>query len=195
MRCLATSAPLRRSKTRMLQRERSPRPLAPVEECSVKSYSLSHLSDPALLRGLAMVVANERAATADVLAHIAEVDERKLYLPAAYPSMTAYCMGGLGLAEDAAAKGPHAAGAGRRCPELFAAVADGRLHLSGLALMAPYLGRGNAAELLAAAAHKSKAEIAQLLAERFPKLPVPEQITARAPERTIDSGNQPAPRH
>ena len=48
-------------------------------------YSLSHLSDQALLRDLAALVTRDRATTADLLAHLAEVDARKLYLPAAHP--------------------------------------------------------------------------------------------------------------
>jgi len=46
----------------------------------VKRYLLSHLSDESLLRGLIALVAQDRATTAEMLAHIAEVDERKLYL-------------------------------------------------------------------------------------------------------------------
>ena len=53
------------------------------------AYSLSHLTDQVLLCKLAAVVARERGDGAEVLAHLAEVDERKLYLPAAYPSMYA----------------------------------------------------------------------------------------------------------
>src|SRR5438552_8405873 len=64
-------------------------------------YSLSHLSDRALLRDLAALVAHDRATTARLLAHLAEVDERRLYLPAAYPSMFAYCVHELRLSEDA----------------------------------------------------------------------------------------------
>ena len=33
------------------------------------------------------LVAKDRATTAELLAHLAEVDARKLYLPAAHPSM------------------------------------------------------------------------------------------------------------
>ena len=58
---------------------------------TVKTYSLSHLSDQALLRDLAVLIARDRTTTAALLAHIAEVDARKLYLPAAYPSMFALC--------------------------------------------------------------------------------------------------------
>ena len=43
-----------------------------------------------------------RRTTAALLAHIAEVDARKLYLPAAHPSMFSYCVEELGLSEDAA---------------------------------------------------------------------------------------------
>ena len=45
----------------------------------MKRYSLAHVSDDALLRDLASAISRERTATADVLAHIAEVDARRLY--------------------------------------------------------------------------------------------------------------------
>jgi hypothetical protein len=70
----------------------------------VKRYSLSHLSDESLLRGLIALVAQDRATTADLLAHIAEVDERKLYLPAGYPSMYLYCVDALHMSEQTAYK-------------------------------------------------------------------------------------------
>ena len=55
----------------------------------MKNYSLTHLSDETLRRELSAAAANESQATAELLAHIAEFDERKLFLPAAYPSMLA----------------------------------------------------------------------------------------------------------
>ena len=135
----------------------------------MKAYSLTHLSDQTLLHDLAALIARDRATTARLLAHLAEVDARKLYLPAAYPSMFAWCVGELRLSEDAAFKRIKAARAARRFPAIFAAVADGRLHLSAVVLMAPHLTEDTAHELLAAAAHRSKSEIGQLLAERFPR--------------------------
>jgi hypothetical protein len=45
----------------------------------VKSYSLSHLSDQILLRDLSALLAQDRTTTAALLAHIAEVDARRLY--------------------------------------------------------------------------------------------------------------------
>src|SRR5207245_11202880 len=52
---------------------------------------------------------------------------------------------------------------------IFDALADGRLHLTAVGLMAPYLTPENAAELLGAAAHRTKAGIEELIAGRFPQ--------------------------
>src|SRR5262245_31687775 len=143
----------------------------------MKSYSLTHLSDESLRRELFAAAANENRATADLLAHIAEFDERKLYLPAAYPNMIDYCVGELRLSLDSAAKRLQVARVGRRCRGVFHALAEGRVHLSGLVLLAPHLTPESADELLGASQHKSKAEIELLLAERAPKMELPADVT------------------
>ena len=141
-------------------------------------YTLSHLSDHTLLHDLAALVTCDRATTAKLLAHLAEVDARKLYLPAAYASMYAYCLGELHMSEETACRRIRAARAARDFPAIFAAVADGRLHLSAVVLLAPYLTVENAAELLEAATHNSKSEIERLLANRFPRPDVPTRLEA-----------------
>ncbi|MBI5711248.1 MAG: HNH endonuclease, partial [Candidatus Eisenbacteria bacterium] len=98
-------------------------------------YSLSHLPDPVLLRELATLVARERVTTAALLAHLAEVDARRLYAPAGHPSMFSYCVHQLHLSEEAAFKRIHAARTARRFPALFAMLADGRLHLSAIVML------------------------------------------------------------
>ncbi len=135
----------------------------------MRAYSLSHLTDPELLRGLASLVAQDRATTATLLAHIAEFDTRRLYLPAGYPSTFAYCVHELRLSEDAAYKRIQAARVARQFPVIFEALADGRLHFSAVGLLAPCLTPENADELLAAATHRTKAEVAELIARRFPR--------------------------
>jgi len=142
----------------------------------MSKYSLSQVSDAALARDLAAAVALDRASTADLLAHVAEFDARKLYAPAAHPSMFSYCVHELKLSEEAAFKRIHAARAARRFPAIFSAVADGRLHLSAVVMLAPHLTPENRAELLTAATHRSKAEIERLMAERFPRPDLPEQV-------------------
>ena len=118
-------------------------------------FSLTHLSNEVLCRELSTKAAREKEASTELLAHIAEFDERKLYPPAAYESMLAYCVGELGLSRDEAKQRIHIARAGRACPGVFEALEEGRIHLTGLRLLAPHLTPDNAGDLLSAAAHKS----------------------------------------
>ena len=129
----------------------------------MKSFSLSHVPDPVLLHDLAALVARDRATTAALLAHIAEVDARRLYVPAGHPSMFSYCVQELGLAEEAAFKRIRAARTARQFPAAFVAVAEGRLHLSAVVVLSSYLTPENAGELLSAAEHQSKAGLERLL--------------------------------
>src|SRR5881409_97749 len=135
----------------------------------MRGYSLSHVSDQVLLRDLASLLARDRALTAAVLAHLAEVDARRLYVPAGFPSMFLYCVYELHLSEDAAYKRIQAARAARQFSAIFEAVAEGRLHLTAVNLLAPHLTPENAGALLDAAAHGTKSEVEQLLAESFPR--------------------------
>jgi hypothetical protein len=142
----------------------------------VNRFSLTHLSNEALRRELTTKAARENEATAELLAHIAEFDERKLYLPAAYESMLAYCTGELQLSEDAAKKRIQVARVSRGCPAVLEALESGRVHLTGLRLLAPHITPGTAEELLTAATHKTKEAIERLLAERSPRLDVPAMV-------------------
>jgi hypothetical protein len=135
----------------------------------MRAYELDHLDDRGLLGALAGLVAQERTATTALLAHLAEVDARRLYLPAGYPTMFAYCVDELHFSEDAACKRIRAARAARQYPALFEALADGRLNLSGVVLLAPHLTEGNASELIVAAAKRRRADIEEMLARRFPR--------------------------
>src|SRR5438105_7996758 len=130
------------------------------------TYEPTPLSDPALLRGLPYLTDQHRTTTASLLAHLAEVDARKLYLPAACPSMFHYCVRELRLSEDEAYKRVRAARAGREYPAIFVALAEGRLHLSAVVLLAPHLTPENASELVSASFGKPRFAIQRLLAER-----------------------------
>ncbi len=67
-------------------------------------HALSHLGDAELLRDFRDLVAQDRAVTAALLARLAEVDARKMYAPAGYPSMEAYCVHELRFSDDMAHK-------------------------------------------------------------------------------------------
>jgi hypothetical protein len=139
----------------------------------VRNYSRLHLSRPALARQLVTNTAGCNEQTADQLADIAEFDERRQYLEESHPSMTSYCIHVLHLSDDSARKRIHAARAARQYPAIFEMVADGRLNLSGVVMLAPYLSPAHADELLAAAAFKTRLEIDQLLDQRFSRASQP----------------------
>ena len=131
-------------------------------------YSLTHLGNRELLRNCDALVARDCATTAELLAHIAEIDARKAHVPEGFRTMLDYCLEHLHLSKDAALKRIQAARAARQFPAIFEAVGGGRVHLTGVGLLVPYLTPENAGALLTAATHRSKEEIQRLLAERFP---------------------------
>jgi hypothetical protein len=150
----------------------------------MQSYSLSHVHDSVLLQDLASLAAHDRITTATFLAHIAEVDARKSYAPAGYSSMFAYCVEELHLSEDATAKRIQAARAARRFPALFTALAEGKLHLTAVWLLAPHLTAENVGELIEAATHRKKSDVEELVAGRFsPPRPRVRLLTPIAPPR------------
>src|SRR5260370_34724922 len=105
-------------------------------------YSLSHVANDVLLRDLAKLVSQDRATTAALLAHVAEVDERRLYLRAAYASMFLYCVRELHMSEDTAFRRINVARTARQFPVIFQAIADGKLNLTSVLLLAPRLTPG-----------------------------------------------------
>ncbi len=135
-------------------------------------HSSPHPSDQATLRKLVELSARERARVARLLGEIGEVEARGLYRSEGYPSMLAYCES-LNMDEPEA----HicAARVAREYPSVFDAIADGRLHLAAVGLLAPFLTAENAVELFAAATHKGESEIEALLTERFPGATFPPQ--------------------
>ena len=134
---------------------------------------LRAVSDEQLLSGLFEVLEKTRHDEADLVAHIAEVDARKLYAREASPSMFAWCTATLHLSEAEAYLRIAAARASRRHPILLAMLADGRLHLSGIERLAPHLTEANREALLERAVHKTKREIEELVAELAPRPAAP----------------------
>lgn len=127
------------------------------------------LSDDDLLRRLTEVVRQSRRVEAELVALIAEVDARRLYAREAMPSMFAFCTEVLHLSEPEAILRIRVARASRQHPMLLTELREGRLHLSGIALLAPLLTRRNRESLLRRAVHKSKEQIRELVAEVAPR--------------------------
>jgi hypothetical protein len=110
--------------------------------------SLSVLSDHDLLERVRSLTTREREATAALVAHLAELDERKLYLGEGYSSLFAYCTGALHLSDGEAGNRIEAARAARRFPVILERLADGSLHLTAVRLLAPHLTVENHEQVL-----------------------------------------------
>src|SRR2546421_1994677 len=98
---------------------------------------IERLSDEALLDATRALLKRACDVEADLLVHLGEIDERKLYLPRAHPSLFAFCVEELGFSEDAAYNRIFVARAARRLPALIEALRSGKVHLGGLRLLAP----------------------------------------------------------
>jgi hypothetical protein len=145
--------------------------------------SLADLSERQLLERFDDLVRRDRANTAQLLVHIAEIDARKLWAKHACSSMFAFCMERFHMSESVTAKRIWAARTARRFPVILQMVAKGELHLSGINRLSKYLTESNHRSLLCRAKHKSSREIDVLVAELAPRPDVPSRIRA-LPRRT-----------
>jgi len=140
--------------------------------------SLRNLDKDNLLRDFSALVEKDRRDTATLLAYIAEIDQRKLYLEHAYPSMFAFCTKRFHMSEAVAARRIRAGRATCRFPCILGMVARGELHLSRIHQLAGHLTDENYEEVLRRARHRSMREIERLIAEISPKPDVPSSIRA-----------------
>ncbi len=145
---------------------------------------LESIPDDELLRRLAELLHQSRRTESDLVAHIDEVDERKLYAREASPSMFAYCTDVLHLSEAEAYVRIAVARASRKHPVLLTMLADGRLHLTGIALLAPHLTLENRDALLERATHRTKRQIEVLTAELEPQPDAP-AVMRKLPARPV----------
>jgi len=135
--------------------------------------SFAQLSDSQLIAEVKTLAAAERRATSQLIAALVELDERRLYLGEGCSSLFAYCTQVLHLSEHAAYGRIEAARIARRFPVVLDQLADGSLTLTAIALLGPGLTAENHHELLAAARHKSKREVEQLVAAIRPQPDAP----------------------
>jgi len=140
------------------------------------SDELRALSDDELLRRLSALLGQSRRIEWELVAHIGEVEQRRLFAREACESMFVYCTDILHLSEHEAYLRIAAARAARDHPMLLTMLSDGRLHLSGIGKLAPHLTVANRATLLARATHKSKRQIQVLVADLAPRPDVPASI-------------------
>jgi hypothetical protein len=136
----------------------------------------TRLSDPDLIAEVTRLAQGERDATVTLVAHLAELYGRRLHERAGYGSLFTYCLGALRLSESAAYDRMKAVKVARRYPAVLRMLADGRVNLTTIRLVAPHLTRANHVELLDAVAGQRKRRVREVLAQRFPQPDVPSSI-------------------
>ena len=109
---------------------------------------VSLLPDSCLLEEVDRLARVERAASVELIAALAEVDRRRLFAPAGYSSLFAYCTQRLLLSEGAAYSRIEAARASQRFPTILTALSDGAITLSTIGLIARHLTPDNCATII-----------------------------------------------
>jgi hypothetical protein len=133
------------------------------------------LTDEALLARVQVLAGKEREATAELVAHLAELETRMVLAAEGY-SLFTYCTQALRLAEHSAYNRIEVARLARRFPAVLNLLADGALTLSTARLLAPHLTDANHRDVLAEATGKSKREVEELVARLSPRPDVPATI-------------------
>ena len=146
------------------------------------------LSDRELLDRLAALAGQERATSAELIAHLAVLDARPaLYAAQGFGSLFSYCTGALRLSEDAACSRIEAARACGQFPVALDLLASGALTLTALRLLRPHLTPQNHQAVLTRASGRSGREIESLVAELAPRPDV------RSTVRRLPAIESPAP--
>ena len=160
------------------------------------THALTALTDDELLSNVRDLVGRERAATAQLIAALAELDARRLYLGQGYSSLFTYCTQALHLSEHAAYGRIEAARAARRFPMVLDLLAEGALTVTTLCLLARHLTPENHRAALDSAKFQSKREVERQVAALHPLPAVPPVVRKLpAPKRrllvgTLDSSAQ-----
>src|SRR3990172_1292883 len=118
--------------------------------------------DQALVSRTTALAAREREARADFIVHLAELDRRRLYLSAGFPSLFAWLTDHLRFSRASAFRRVTAARLHARMPAVGAYLREGRLSLTKLCLLREVLEPESFLALLNQAASMTEKEVEEL---------------------------------
>ena len=143
-------------------------------------WVLVGVSDAALQEELKRLLESGARTEARIVAHLAEVETRRLDLSIGASSLFDYCLNWLGLSNNEAFHRITAARLARRFPIIFELLERRDVHLTAVCLLRDHLTHENHEQLLREVSGKTKRQIEQLLVARFPQAHVP-----RRPSQSI----------
>jgi hypothetical protein len=139
------------------------------------------LSSTEVIAGLEREVAGERAASARVLAWLAEVERRRLYLELGYSSLFAYCLRALGFSEDETCNRTGAVRAVIEYPPVLDMIEARAITMTTARLLYPHLKQqADPLAVLRSAAGKTRREVEVMIATLSPQ-PDASTVLRRAP--------------
>src|SRR6188768_4376928 len=138
--------------------------------------SLARLTDASLHSETKRLVGSSNALTAQLLAHLGEVEARGIHRERACSSLYTYCVYELRMSEDEAQRRCRAARLARQFPGLLPMLAEASIHLTGILLIGPHLTPENHTDLLARVRFRTKREIERIVAELAPAPDAPARI-------------------
>jgi hypothetical protein len=156
-------------------------------------WELGNITDHDLQTELVRLLTSGSRTEARVIAHLAEVEERRLHLATGSSSLFDYCRHRLGLSESEAFHRLTAARLGRRFPAIFRLIERRAIHLTGVCLLRDYLTPENHRELLDEASGKTKLQVLEMLARHFPRPDVASTIRKLPSHRRQALAPPPAP--
>src|SRR5690349_7118960 len=123
-----------------------------------------------LIAHMKELLRREAALDLEMIETLREIYRRKLYLEYGAPSFHAFCTQVLGMSDDSAWRRMKAASLADRFPEVVKPlIAEGKVHLTGLALLDKVITPENGERLIAEAAGKSTTEIKAIIAREAPQ--------------------------
>ena len=138
--------------------------------------SLRRLSDAELVARVRDLAIRERGATVLLVAHLAELDTRDVYLRDGHGSLFAYCRSVLALSELEAYNRIAVGRAARRFPVILDLLESGAISLTTVRLLAPHLTPANHRGVLESARGKTKLQVEEIAAALWPRPDVPSLV-------------------
>ena len=128
---------------------------------------INDLKDNDLISETKKLLGLERSVLCSFLINLAEIDSRKIYAAAGYPSLFKYVVKEFNLSESSAAKRIVVSRSARKIPRLLDEIKSGKLHLSGAYMLCKNIKDENFNSWFEKVQFKSKTEIEEMLKKEF----------------------------
>ena len=139
-------------------------------------WAFQGISDDELEASLSGLLGAGARVEARIVAHLAEVEARRLHLLAGYSSLYDYCRKRLELSDYEAFIRIAAARVARKYPVVFEMLDRRALHLTAICEVREFLTAENHRELFEDVSGRTKLQIREVLAQRFPRADVPASV-------------------